>query len=106
MHEVVTAHLDDGQFGVDALAEAVSMSSRQLLRKLRALTGETPVDMIRRLRLTQAGVLLKEGVMSVKEVCYSVGFQSQSSFTRAFRQVYGVSPSAYAEEARKEMLGG
>ena len=49
--------------------------------------------------MEQASVLLVEGALSVKEVCYAVGFQSLPSFSRTFREVYGVTPSAYAEQA-------
>ena len=96
----IAARLGDAQFGVDDLAESVSMSRRQLHRKLLALTDAPPAVLIRRQRLAQAAVLLREGAMSVKEVCYAVGFQSIPSFSRRFREVYGVPPSAYLEQAQ------
>ena len=98
---MIEAHLGDGQFGVDRLAEEVLMSRSQLHRKLRALTGQTPASLLRGCRLEQASVLLVEGALSVKEVCYAVGFQSLPSFSRTFREAYGVTPSAYAEQARQ-----
>ena len=98
VQSVIEAHLGDGQFGVDRLAEEVLMSRSQLHRKLRALTGQTPASLLRHRRLEQASVLLVAGVLSVKEVCYAVGFQSLPSFSRTFREVYGVTPSAYAEQ--------
>ncbi len=96
----IAARLHDAQFGVDDLAESVSMSRRQLHRKLLALTDAPPAVLIRRQRLAQAAALLQEGASSVKEVCYAVGFQSISSFSRAFRAVYGLRPSAYLEQAQ------
>jgi signal transduction histidine kinase/ligand-binding sensor domain-containing protein/DNA-binding response OmpR family regulator len=93
---VVNGHLDDPQFGVDRFAEELSMSRRQLLRKLRALTDESAADMIRRTRLDRAAQLLREGELSIKEIRFAVGFENSSSFTRSFRQIYGVSPSEYA----------
>ena len=98
MQGVIDAHLADAQFGVDQLASELLMSRRQLLRKLRALTDETPAVLLRQRRLEQAASLLRTGELSVKEVSYAVGFLSNSSFTRAFRQAYGMSPSAYAQE--------
>ena len=78
------------------------MSQRQLLRKLRALTGETSHELIWRLRLERAAQLLRQDVASVKEVAFSVGFKYEASFSRSFRKVYGVSPSDYAEQKDQE----
>ena len=80
------------------MTEELAMSTRQLNRKLGALLDETPASLLRRRRLEQAARLLALGEMSVKAVCQAVGFLSTSSFTRAFRQAYGVSPSSYKEQ--------
>ena len=89
------ARLGDVAFGVDALADALAMSPRQLARKLRALTDETPGAYVRRLRLTRAADLLRTG-RGVAEVTEAVGFASRSQFSTAFREAYGVAPSAFA----------
>lgn len=99
--EAVESRMERSTFGVDELAETVGMSRRQLLRKLRALTGETPVELIRRLRLERARQMLEQGAGSVKEVAYGVGFQSTSYFTRSFQSSYGVTPSEVAKRRRK-----
>ena len=96
---MVAEHLGDTQFGVERLAEDLSMSRRQLSRKLRALVEETPVAMIRRMRLEQAVALLNEGVLSVKEIAFGVGFRDESYFGRLFRETYGVPPSEYTQQA-------
>ncbi len=74
------------------------MSQRQLLRKLRALTGETSHELIWRLRIERAAQLLQQDVASVKEIAFAVGFKYEASFSRSFRKVYDVSPSEYAEQ--------
>ena len=99
MHEVIEANLSEAPFGVDALAEAVGMSPRQLLRKLKALTDERPNALLRRIRLERAASLLRQEAMTVKEVVHAVGFQSLPYFAKAFREAYGVAPSAYADNA-------
>ncbi len=92
------ARLGDPAFSVDTLADDVAMSPRQLARKLRALTDETPGALLRRLRLARAAGLLRGGA-TVAEAAEAVGFASRSQFGSAFRAAYGVTPSAYAGTA-------
>ena len=87
-------------FGVHALAAAAALSYKQLRRQLDRETGETPSQFIRRVRVEHAARLLREGAGSISEVAYAVGFNSLSYFSRAFREVYGQTPSAYAETPR------
>ncbi|MBX2822283.1 MAG: tetratricopeptide repeat protein [Rhodothermaceae bacterium] len=96
---LVEKNVGNSQFGVDQLAEELMMSRRQVQRKLRALTNTSPADMIRQVRLSEAAELLGEGELSVKEVCFAVGFKSRSSFSRAFRLAYGKAPNVYRNPA-------
>ncbi len=93
----VEAVLADEAFGVEGLAEALFLSRRQLERKLRALTGASPADFIRLLRLSRAASLLAQRYGTVSEIAYACGFPNASSFARVFRERYGVPPSAWAE---------
>jgi CheY-like chemotaxis protein len=95
---VIEERLADAQFGVEAMAEAMAMSPRQLLRKLRALTDETTAGLIRRKRLERAAHLLREEGFSVEATTEAVGFLSETSFARTFREHYGVPPSEYARQ--------
>jgi len=96
LRDAAEAGLADAGFGVDALAEAVAMSPRQLARKLKALTAETPGAYLRGLRLARGADLLRAGY-GVSEAADAVGFTSRSQFGLAFREAYGVPPSDYAE---------
>jgi AraC-like DNA-binding protein len=71
-----------------------------LLRKLRALTGETPSGLIRSLRLQRAEQLLRANAGTVSEVAYGVGFKSVAHFSNAFQEKYGERPSAFAARWR------
>ncbi len=95
---LIDTHLSDADFGVDQLAEAVHLSRRQLLRKLQALTTESPSELLRRRRLEHAAGLLKQG-RSVKEVADAVGFKNYASFSRSFSSTYGAPPSEYGQQA-------
>ena len=91
--QVVLDNLSQSQFGVDTFCLQMGMSQSQLVRKLKALTGQTAVEFIRHVRLRQAADRLRRGDGTVSEIAYAVGFESLSYFTRAFQAVYGVLPS-------------
>ncbi|HEX6575967.1 MAG TPA: ATP-binding protein [Gemmatimonadaceae bacterium] len=87
--------LSDPDFGVGELASAVFQDRSHLFRRTRELLGESPSDLLKRVRLERAARLLVEGEGTVAEVAYASGFNSVSHFCRSFRLVNGVTPSAY-----------
>ncbi|VAX20240.1 diguanylate cyclase/phosphodiesterase (GGDEF & EAL domains) with PAS/PAC sensor(s) [hydrothermal vent metagenome] len=91
----VDKHIEDEQFGVDKLAEKANMSVSQLNRKLGALIDQPAGRLIRSMRLQRAADLLKKESGTIAEICYQVGFNDQTSFTRAFKKQFGESPSKY-----------
>ena len=95
--QVIEVHLEDAQFGVEALAAALHMSRSQLFRKLKTEHGLLARDLIREVRLDKAAQLLRTTDASVTEVTYAVGFPSLANFSRAFRERYQVPPSKYRE---------
>ncbi|GAB3902688.1 two-component regulator propeller domain-containing protein [Larkinella knui] len=94
---VIEQHLAESTFSVEQLSEALNLSQRQLVRKLKALTDQTGVEFIRNRRLERAAVVLRQGNHTVSEVAYQVGFESLSYFTRVFQDKYGVLPSAFTQ---------
>ena len=83
------------RFGVYELAEELGFSRRQLHRKLSALTGKTPAEFIRHMRLQRAAHLLQRKVGNVSEVAYAVGFNKPQHFSTLFRRAFGKPPSEY-----------
>ena len=92
---VIENHFDDGDFNVEALATAISMSRAQLHRKLKAITNQSPSDVLRIYRLQHAAMLLAQNAGNVAEIAYKAGFNSQSYFTRCFQAEFGCSPGEY-----------
>lgn len=90
---VLEENIDNEFFSVEDLAKAVAFSRSQLHRKLKALTGKSPNELIREFRLTRAKELLEQGVGNVSEIAIGVGYSSLSYFTRSFKAEYGVLPS-------------
>jgi YesN/AraC family two-component response regulator len=95
VRDAIEARLSDTSFGVDELADDVGLSTRQLLRRLRETAGVTPGGYIRMLRLERAAQLLEQRAGNVSEIAYQVGFKQPEYFSKLFRQVFGVPPSAY-----------
>jgi signal transduction histidine kinase/ligand-binding sensor domain-containing protein/DNA-binding response OmpR family regulator len=95
----IEAHLGDEAFSVERLAAGVAQSRGNLHRRLRELLGESPSDLIRRMRLERAAALLEAGAGSVGEVAYAVGFKSVAHFSNAFNELHGVRPSVWREHA-------
>ena len=85
-------NINNNDFGVEQLGAAVDLSRVQLYRKVKALTGLSPVELIRATRLNRARKLIEGGATSVSEVAYQVGFTSPSYFTKCFKDQFGVSP--------------
>src|SRR5690554_5973269 len=89
----VEKNLSNAQFGVNILAEAVFLSVSQLTRKLKTITGKTPADFIRNIRLEKAVELLKNGE-SVTDVSWAVGFEDSVYFSKVFKKHFGFPPSS------------
>jgi len=80
-------------FGVKELAEKLSMSRKQLHRKLRALIDITPSKYIRTIRLNRAKKLLIQKTGNITEIAYKVGFSSSSYFTKCYKEEFDTVPS-------------
>ena len=94
---LVEERLSDSKLSVEDLAGDMGLSRVQLYRKVKAMTGSTPIDLLRKARLAQAQRLLQESTLSVSEIAYQVGFASPSYFTKCYKDEFGTVPG----EARK-----
>ena len=90
--KVVEEKMSDSDLSVEAIGSQLGVSRVQLYRKVKALTGCTPVDLLRRARLVKACTLLKDTSLTVSEIAYQVGFSSPSYFTKCFKDEYGIVP--------------
>ncbi|WP_343487000.1 ATP-binding protein [Allomuricauda sp. d1] len=82
-------------FGVAQMQKELAMSKTQLHRKIKALTDETPSELLRNFRLKRAAQLLSQKADTVTQIAYQVGFNNLSYFAKCFKELYGVSPSSY-----------
>ena len=89
----VEARLSNSDITVDDLAEAMNLSRVQLYRKVKAISGSSPNELLRTARLNRAYQLLLTTDKNISEVAYDVGFTAPSYFTKCFKDEFGVSPS-------------
>ncbi|MFF8448074.1 helix-turn-helix transcriptional regulator [Streptomyces leeuwenhoekii] len=90
---------------VEALARGVHMSAGHLSRAFRAAFGESPYSYLMTRRIERAMALLRQGDLSVTEVCFAVGCASLGTFSTRFRELVGVPPSVYRRDAARATTG-
>lgn len=93
--EIINNHLVDPSFSVESFAESLAVSRSLLHKKLTALTGESPGELIKRYRLNKAAKLLEGKSGNITEIAFEVGFNDASYFTYCFRKQFGMLPSQY-----------
>jgi ABC-type sugar transport system substrate-binding protein/AraC-like DNA-binding protein len=91
--DVVEARLADSDLSVDDLAAAMDLSRVQLYRKVKAISGSSPVELLRTARLNRGYQLLIQTNKTISEIAYEIGFTAPSYFTKCFKNEFGVSPS-------------
>ena len=92
LREIIQQHLADSDFSVERLGEEIGLSRVQLYRKVKVLTGKTPVELLRKARLMKARTLVTTTDRSIAEIAYATGFTSPSYFNKCFKDEFGVSP--------------
>ena len=92
----ILAHLDSSDLTVEGLSDELALSRVQLFRKVKAITGRSPSQLIREIRLRKAAEILKMKTGNVSEAMFAAGFDNPSYFAKVFREQYGCTPSKYA----------
>ncbi|MFN7150190.1 MAG: helix-turn-helix transcriptional regulator [Microthrixaceae bacterium] len=90
---------------VDELARGANMSAGDLSRQFRKVYGESPYSYLMTRRIERAMTLLRRGDLSVTDVCFAVGCSSLGTFSTRFRELVGVSPSAYRDDPSRSTFG-
>lgn len=100
LREVIRDNMGDSDFSVERIGEEIGLSRVQLYRKVKALTGQTPVELLRKARLERGRRLIEKTEKSVSEIAYEVGFTSPSYFNKCFKDEFGISPGVMREKAQ------
>ena len=99
---LVEENLADPDFNVNRLAQGMNMSRSTLVRKLKAITGRTPLDFIRHIKMEHARRLLGEWGRSVSDVAAALGYSDRKYFTSCFKEEFGMTPSDYQKSQSPE----
>jgi len=104
--KIVEEKIGDSEFTVETMAKEIGMSRTNLHRKLKAITGFPPSELIRSIRLRKAAALLLNQTETVSQIGYIVGFEDHSYFSKSFKKQFGVPPSEYLRSKREHGFPG
>lgn len=95
--QIILNNLTDESFNVDTMADLMNMSRSSLHRKIKNISGHTPNELMRIVRMNKAAELLASGNYRINEVCEKIGIQSLSYFSKTFQKQFGVLPKDYVK---------
>ena len=97
----VEKNMARSDLSVEELSRELGMSRAHLYKKISQITGKTPIEFIRIIRLKRAAQLLRESQQNISEIAFQVGFNNPKYFSRYFKEEFGVLPSVYQEKEGK-----
>ena len=102
--ELIEANMSNSEYSIEKMSGDMAMSRMNFFRKMRALTGMSPVEFVSNMRLKKAASLLLESDMTIVEIGYAVGFNSPSYFTKSFKKAYGVIPTMFKTQSIRDKI--
>ncbi|RYY37838.1 MAG: hybrid sensor histidine kinase/response regulator [Sphingobacteriaceae bacterium] len=98
---IIEERIDDPELSVEDLSKSTYMSRVGLYKKMLQLTGKSPVEYIKHIRLERSLQLLEKSKLTVSEISYKVGFSNPKYFTKVFKAQFGILPSAYVKRGNE-----
>jgi YesN/AraC family two-component response regulator len=95
---IIEDHVSDSDLNVNALSELSGINNKQIYRKTKQLTGMSPVEYIKSIRMKKAAMLLRQKKFTVAEVMYMVGYSNHSYFSKCFQAEFEKTPRQFMEE--------
>jgi AraC-like DNA-binding protein len=94
--ELIEKNIDNGEFDIEYFSKNIGVSTSQLYRKIKSITGYSPNEFIRTYRLKKAARMIRETNLNVSEIAYKVGFNDALYFSKCFKKQFGTSPSTFS----------
>jgi AraC-like DNA-binding protein len=101
IEQYVQQNMSRGQINLEEMATAMGMAMRPFFQKTRDLTGKTPSEIVRDLKLKNACILLKRTNINMNELATNVGFATGDYFIKIFKERFGILPTEYRQRYRK-----
>jgi AraC-like DNA-binding protein len=98
LNEAIRKHMSNPNLKMEDLGEEIGLGRVQLYRKVKAITGQTPVELLRQMRLQRAYALLNSTTKTVAEIAFEVGFNTPGYFSKCFKEQYGKLPMELRED--------
>lgn len=95
---LIDNNISNPNFSVEELSSEVFVSRYTLYKKILSMTGKTPNELVRTMRLKRAVQLLETGHLTISQICHKVGYKSQKYFVKTFKSEYNTIPSKYREQ--------
>jgi len=95
VYHLIKENISDSDFSVDELGREAGLSRMHLFRKMKVLTGYSPSDLIKKIRLEKSKELLQQGELTISNIAYDNGFSTPGNFSTAFKKFFGVTPAHY-----------
>ena len=99
---LIENNLSKPEMDIDFVCSEIGMSRTKLYNKIKSITGQPIGDFIRTIRLRKAATMITQGELSMIDIMYSVGIQTQSYFSKAFKQEFGKTPTQYIKEQERK----
>lgn len=94
----VERHIERSDFDLEELSSALNMSKSTLHRKIKSITGLTPLDFVRNIKMKRACMMLSAGHLTISEIAYALGFNDPKYFSKCFKNEFGTTPSEYQQK--------
>lgn len=101
IYSIIEQNITSDDFNINTIAESIGLSRSAFFKKLKSLTGFSPIDLVREIRLNKAADMLENTDNTISAIAYAVGFHDVGYFGKCFRQKYGRTPKDYRTEAKK-----
>ena len=98
---IIEKNIDNADFSVEELSSELCVSRVTLYKRALTLTGKSPVELVRSIRLKRAAQLLENSQLTISQISYRVGFKSQKYFVRSFKAEFNCLPSAYQQKSKQ-----
>lgn len=99
---LIDGNISNPNFSVEELSSEMFVSRYTLYKKILQMTGKTPNELVRQMRLKRAAQLLETGHLTISQICHKVGFKSQKYFVKTFKAEFNTIPSRYADSFNEE----